>query len=216
MHQGGVIEAPATAGAMCAQHPTLRAGVTCTRCGDYLCSSCIAVRAEGAAYCKNCSKTHFEAIRQEHIKHEASVRSIGMLYYVGAGMYLLTAIMLMVGALGDEEFSGAGLGVLMLFLVAIPGLVGWGIRRLKTWARMTSIVLSCIGLLGFPLGTLINGYILYLLLSAKGRMIFSDEYRQVVEATPHVKYRTSVVVLVLFGLLVLLVLFGIGAALMGN
>jgi hypothetical protein len=47
-------------------------------------------------------------------------------------------------------------------------------------------VLSGIGLLGFPIGTLINGYILYLFLSKKGRTVFAPEYQEVIEATPHV------------------------------
>jgi hypothetical protein len=66
-------------------------------------------------------------------------------------------------------------------------------------------VLSEVGLLGFPIGTLINGYILYLLLSKKGRKVFSDEYRQIVSLTPHIKYRTSIVVCILLGLIVLMV-----------
>ena len=45
---------------------------------------------------------------------------------------------------------------------------------------------------GFPIGTLINGYVLYLLLSQKGRTIFTDAYRRVVTETPHVKYRTPI------------------------
>ena len=55
------------------------------------------------------------------------------------------------------------------------------------------------------IGTLINGYIIWLILSKKGRLILSPEYAAIVEATSHIKYRTSIVVWILLGLIVLLV-----------
>jgi hypothetical protein len=80
------------------------------------------------------------------------------------------------------------------------------VRRLKPWARIGSGILSGIGLLGFPIGTIINGYILYLLFSKKGSMVFSDEYKRVIQQTPHIKYRTSVIILVALGLLLFLMM----------
>ena len=94
--------------------------------------------------------------------------------------------------------------------MAVAGLQIWtaiGLRQLRSWARIVSGVLSGIGLLGFPLGTLLNGYILYLLFSKKGTMVFSDEYKRVIELTPGIKYRTSIVVWIFLGLL--LVLLGV-------
>jgi hypothetical protein len=44
----------------------------------------------------------------------------------------------------------------------------------------------------FLLGMMIiPGYILYLLLSPKGSMVFSPEYWEAIERTPHIKYKTS-------------------------
>ena len=74
--------------------------------------------------------------------------------------------------------------------------------------------MSVVGLIGFPIGTLISGYILYLLWGKKGRVIFSPEYQAVIAATPHVKYKTSIVVWILLGLVVVLILAGIGASVM--
>jgi hypothetical protein len=91
-----------------------------------------------------------------------------------------------------------------LVLGALSIFVGRGIRALRPWARTTAIVLSCIGLLGFPVGTVIHGYILYLLLSQKGKRIFEPDYPEIVAATPDIKYRTSVVVWIVLGLLLLL------------
>jgi hypothetical protein len=47
---------------------------------------------------------------------------------------------------------------LVLGLAAI--LVGSGLRQLRRWTVIPVGLLSGIGLLGFPIGTLINGYIL--------------------------------------------------------
>jgi hypothetical protein len=158
-----------------------------------------------------------EEIRQEHIKHEAAIRSVGILYYLSGGlMVLLGGSMLFssfatitLGALGAGlSIVYAGVGVLMLF-------VARGVRTLQNWARITTIVLAAIGLLGFPVGTLINGYILYLMLAKKGKRIFEDDYKDIIEATPHIKYRTSIIVWIMVGLL-LLAAVGIGFAVLAG
>lgn len=140
-----------------------------------------------------------EAIRREHIKHEASIRSVGILYYLGGVLMGLAAILF-----GFASTSiGMGLAGIYAVLALLSLAVGYELRELKPWARIAAIVFAVIGLLGFPLGTLINGYILYLLLSQKGRRIFQPDYLHIVAATPEVKYRTSVIVWIVLGLLLL-------------
>jgi hypothetical protein len=105
-----------------------------------------------------------------------------------------------------------------LFLLTVGGLqlwVGLGLRKLRPWTRIAAGILSGIGLIAFPLGTLINGYILYLLFSKKGSTVFSADYQRVIADTPHIKYRTSILVWIVLGLLVLVVVGGIAAAVMG-
>ena len=97
------------------------------------------------------------------------------------------------------------LTVVFLGLAALQIWAGIGLRRLSPWARIPSGILSGFGLLGFPIGTLINGYILYLLFSKKGTTVFSEEYKRAIAQTPHIKYRTSLVVWILLGLLLLLI-----------
>ncbi|MET0497735.1 MAG: hypothetical protein ABW106_05615 [Steroidobacteraceae bacterium] len=151
-----------------------------------------------------------EAVRREHIKHETSIRSIGLLYYFSGGMFCIGSVVLLVASFNISlELPVAivcsiylVLGILVLFLAR-------GIRNLRPWARKTSLVLSGIGLLGFPVGTLVNGYILYLLLSKQGKRIFEADYPDIVAATPDVKYRTSVVVWVAVAILILAVVAAI-------
>lgn len=142
-----------------------------------------------------------EDLRKKYLKHEASVKSIGTLYCLGSFILMAFAIASIFTDKGVIEkvllvqFFG-GVGVLQYF-------VGKGLKRLRGWAKIVSIVLSCIGLLSIPIGTIINGYILYLLLSSKGKMVFSHEYQQVIEATPNIKYKTSLLVLIILALIIL-------------
>jgi len=156
-----------------------------------------------------------EAVRKEHIAHEASVKAVGLLFILGG---LLTLIGAGVGLFAPGATAGEDSAVLVFAGLAIGALsiaylaCGWGLRTLKPWARIPAVVLAAIGLLGFPIGTLINAYILWLLLSRKGRMVLSTDYAAIVEATPRIKYRTSVVVWIVLGLLGILLLVAFVAA----
>jgi hypothetical protein len=152
------------------------------------------------------------AIRQAHIKTEASIRSIGLLQYLGGGVLLLASVGYLAGGLqkGAGVFPMAGFSVLFLALGLVSIFLGRGIRNLRPWARTTVIVftaLGCIVSLAKPsVAILINIYILYLLLSKKGRRIFESDYPDIVAATPEIKYRMSIVIWILLGLVVLLIL----------
>jgi hypothetical protein len=148
-----------------------------------------------------------EMVRREHIKHEASIRSVGVLYYIGGALMAVAAIFFVVGI--NQITLGWGLASIYAILALFSIAVGHQLRALKPWARIASIVLSVIGLLGFPIGTLINGYILYLLLSQKGQRIFQSDYADIVAATPYVKYRTSIVVWIVLGVLLIGILAAI-------
>ena len=146
-----------------------------------------------------------EAIRREHIKHEASIKSIGTLYYLGGGLTTLALGALLFGGLSSGSVRGLEFLPLLLMLGLCLGMLGlaYGLRGLHPWVRIPTALLAAIGLLGFPFGTLINGYIMYLVLSKKGKLILSRDYADIVAATPHVKYRTSIVVWIFLGLIVL-------------
>lgn len=57
---------------------------------------------------------------------------------------------------------------LFFAVLSVPGIVaGWGLLRYQPWARILTIVLSCLDLLNFPLGTAVGVYGLWVLLSAE-------------------------------------------------
>ena len=145
------------------------------------------------------SEADAERIRREHIKHEANVKSVGFLYYLAAVMTLLLAagpfmvsFVLEDGLVTFATILGAIYGALAVaFLI-----LGRGLHKLDRRVRLPVGILSGLGLLSVPIGTLINGYILYLVFCPKGKMVFSPEYQEIIRMTPHVKYKTSIVLIV--------------------
>jgi hypothetical protein len=136
-------------------------------------------------------------IRTEHLEHEASVRGIGLLYYFVSGfLCLLGSFMLLTTFLAANSPplrfpQMLWVGTLLFALGFFYWKMARGIRQFRIWTRTPSTILSVIGLLGIPLGTLINGYILYLLHSKKGNTVFSPEYQTIIAETPQIVYKTS-------------------------
>jgi hypothetical protein len=153
------------------------------------------------------------AIRQDHIKTEASIRSIGILYYLCSGLLLFLAVSFLAGGdprKFDTSFPVVGSSLLTLALGLLGIFIGRGIRNLRPWARVAVIMLASLGCIvgvaRLSLGIVVQVYILYLLFSKKGRRIFASDYPDIVAATPEIKYRTSIVIWILLGLVVLLIL----------
>ena len=201
--------------------------VTCAGCGRGFPRADV-ISLSGQPYCAACkpmalqrlkegvvSSSAADLVRNEHIKHEASVKAIGFLYYLnGIGSFILCLSIVFGGRFGAANgfIFSAFLAVLALALFW----VGTGLRKLKKWARIPTGIISGFGLLGFPVGTLINIYILYLIFSKKGGMVFSDEYKAIIEQTPHIKYRTSIVIWILLAVLVLLIGFAFVGVMFGR
>jgi hypothetical protein len=154
-----------------------------------------------------------EAIRQEHIAHEVQLKSVGTLYYLGGFVGTLAGLAILLPMLthSDDRAPLAIAGAIYLILGPASLALGYGFRRLRPWVVVPGTALSVLGLLAVPLGTLINGWILYLIHCKKGRTVLAPDYQAIVDATPHVKNRRGVGDWILIGLLVLL-LVGVVAA----
>lgn len=167
-----------------------------------------------------------ESIRKYYISHEASVKSIGTLYILGAlfgGLLTLVYGGMFIYALGASRPEEQALAIPMALAFVIvgtisvaQGITAVGLWKLKPWARIVATVLSVIGLLGFPIGTLISAYFLWLLQSEKGGVVFNPAYQDIIRQTPHVKYRTSIITWIVLGLLLLVIVGLIGVALLGS
>jgi hypothetical protein len=120
------------------------------------------------------------------------VKVLGVLYIVMSGIGLLFALLIVlalgtaasiVGMSASPEdaaiaipflgITGTALSMLLLVL-SLPGLVtGWGLLKLRPWARIVGIVLAVISLLNFPIGTAIGVYGLWVLLTKETERLFT-------------------------------------------
>lgn len=149
-----------------------------------------------------------QALRRKFLSHEASVKTIGLVCAIGGFCFSLAWGALLV--IPSPLTLDTGSVLLISLAVAVGVLViiaGFGMRTLRPWGRIAGSVVVLPGLLGFPYATILVIYILYLLLSRKGKMVFSDEYREIMAQTPHIRARSSVFAWII--LLAIILLFGL-------
>lgn len=153
-----------------------------------------------------------ESIRKYYLSNEASIKSIGTMYFLGALLLGIATIVYGFAFLDSinsrsRYFSMTFIsGLAMLFsgtLTIVQGICAWGLWRLRGWARILATTLSCFGVLLIPVGTLICGYFLYLLQCDKANVVFSAAYKNVIRETPHVKYKTPALNWIILGLVIL-------------
>lgn len=123
---------------------------------------------------------------------EIHVKVLGVLFAALSALGVLFAIVLLIGIGGAASIVGAsappdeaayaipiigvaGSALVALMLIfSLPGFVtGLGLLYFKPWARIVGIVLSALQLLGFPIGTAIGIYGLWVLLSKDTERLFN-------------------------------------------
>ena len=122
---------------------------------------------------------------------ETHVKVLGILNIVFGAFGLCGALMLMlvfgtaagaVGISGDPDAAVAlpilGLTGMALVIFAVvtslPAvLIGYGLFRLRPWARIAGIVLSIVSLIVFPFGTVLGVYGLWVLFSSETERLFA-------------------------------------------
>lgn len=99
---------------------------------------------------------------------------------------LLTVLAGMIGGSGERGavIGGTFLGLtglilaVVLLLMAVPSIIcGWGLLRLRPWARILGIVLSAISLIRFPFLTLLGIYGLWVLFKKDTEALFASDTR---------------------------------------
>ncbi len=157
-----------------------------------------------------------ESQRRALIRHEVQLKSVGALFYLGGFGLLLALIAVIPAGLGSAGADLWGVAIIAM-LVVLGGLyfaLGYGFRRLQPWVRIPGGVLTALGLLSFPVGTLIGAYVLFLMFGDKGRQVLAPAYQDVIAATPHVRYERSTGDWIALGLVVLLLVGVAGMILM--
>ena len=123
---------------------------------------------------------------------DTHVKVLGVLFAALSALGVLFAIVLLIGIGSAAGIVGASaqpeeaayaipiIGVAgtalvgLMLIVSLPGFVtGIGLLYFKPWARILGIVLSALQLLGFPIGTAIGIYGLWVLLSKDTEVLFT-------------------------------------------
>ena len=151
------------------------------------------------------------AIREAHIGHERQLKSIGLLFGLGAAMLVLALIALLLP--GDDGGPGnarpmagvVGGSLIIAVFAALAVALAYGYRRLAPWVKYVGTPVSLLGLLALPVGTLVHAYILYLVWCGKGRRVLAPDYAAIIRATPGVRYKRTVGDWIALALLLLLV-----------
>ncbi len=122
---------------------------------------------------------------------QTHLKVLAVLFIVFGALGVLAALGLMavfgvgagiVGATGDPDaaiaipiigITGVALTIFLLAL-SVPGLItGFGLLKLKPWARILAIVLCAINLINIPFGTILGVYGLWVLLNGETERMFN-------------------------------------------
>jgi len=116
---------------------------------------------------------------------ERHIKILGVIYIAFGALGILAALLLFVGLTGAglwsenrETFliSASAATAVAIYLVLISTLAiigGEGLLRRRSWARVLVIVLACLYLPSFPLGTAVGIYALWALTRHEARLAFS-------------------------------------------
>jgi type II secretory pathway pseudopilin PulG len=188
------------------------------------CAKCGGAIPDGGGFCAKCGAAARPVVMPDgRLQRPGVVTLLAVLQFIGGGIWLLIAAVALISLFamssGERDPFAAGvIGVLLLIGVA-QITCGIGLWKLKPYGRMFQIILSCVGLLGFPVGTIISIAILIYLNKPGLKLLFSDrslesmtpdEQAQVAAATSSSSATTVIVAAV--GVLVLIAVIGIVAA----
>lgn len=145
-----------------------------------------------------------ESIRRFHLDHEREIRLVGVLCAILAAPWFGAVFPFLAAAMRNSDpllwlYSPAFCGIGVLFLWA-----GIQLATIAPNARIPGGIASGFALLLFPCGTVIGGYILYLLFGKKGNMIFSDSYRLICAKTPEISAKVSKPLTITFGAVIII------------
>jgi hypothetical protein len=124
---------------------------------------------------------------------QTHVKVLGVAYLVFGGCMLVAALFLaltmggvagIVSSTAEPQDAAVAIPILgiagmalvaFLGIFAIPSLItGYGLLHFRPWARIVGIVLSAIGLIQIPLGTVLGAYGLWVLLNKETERLFNN------------------------------------------
>ena len=106
---------------------------------------------------------------------------LGVLGLIGTGVVVL--ILVGSGLISGDRTAISVLVIVaaivggFLVLVSLPGIIaGAGLLGYRPWARILTLILGILNLPGFPVGTVLGVYTLYVLLDDETARLFTDAH----------------------------------------
>lgn len=138
------------------------------------CGGCGTKLAPATRFCPTCGAPT-GLVPPPAIRRPGAVTVLAVLYFIASGLYLLASAAFSFAPAEPGEPSPRIVAAVLAVLGLVAGALGSGLWRLRPWARRVAIAFSVIGLLGFPIGTLISILVLVYLFSAQAKAVFSGK-----------------------------------------
>jgi hypothetical protein len=115
---------------------------------------------------------------------EGHVKAVALIYIVLGFLAVIAAIAMFGILAGAGVISGDRTAMLTtgiigtvlaaaLVIMSVPSIIaGFGLLKMKNWARVLTIILDALNLFGFPIGTAIGVYTLWVLLNDQTTRLF--------------------------------------------
>ena len=124
--------------------------------------------------------------RASMLKYEVAIRSEGTVFLFGG--LILFAVGSIILAFHRHYWIE---GLSALVVAALAFWVDYGLQRLRGSARTVGMILAGIGLIGFPVITLVSLHILFVIGNKAARAVFTPDYARIIAATPHINHNQS-------------------------
>ena len=152
----------------------------CFRCGKEM--------EANARFCWNCGVQlkplfapapllpHAAGVRRISIR-PSGVTTLAVLYWLGAIVAILGGSAYVAGVLYFLPLGSTALlwiaGAVLIAIGILDVVIGWGLWSLRKWARTSAIVLAVVGLISFPVGTVISIITLWYLFKPEIKAYFA-------------------------------------------
>jgi len=140
------------------------------------CSRCGAQLGPNTAFCGACgASVGVTSGVVSPLKRPGTITLLAVLQFIGAAFSLLIGLgMIATAATGDPSVPFAAIVGAVFAIAAVLEIVcGVGLLKLKSYGRTIQLVFAWIGLIGFPIGTLISILILVYLMKPGIKLLFS-------------------------------------------
>ncbi len=124
--------------------------------------------------------------RASMLKYEVAIRSEGTVFLFGG--LILFAVGSIILSFHRHYWIG---GLAAIVGAALAFWVDYGLQRFRSSARTVGMILAGIGLIGFPVITLVSIHILFVLGNKASRAVFTPDYARIIAATPHINHKQS-------------------------